>query len=106
MVLNRVKTTLFKTIDSLITYLLRCVSISLEAQRMTLLPKQRYFLFTDRAAKRLKLSARTLEKWRVFGQGPAYHKFGSRVVYTLDDLDAWVVAQRRTSTSGGRRDER
>jgi len=53
----------------------------------------------DDAAERLNVSPRTLEKWRITGQGPAYHKIGSRVYYRICDLDAWLNAQRRTSTS-------
>ena len=54
------------------------------------------------AAARLagdKLKPRTLEKWRVEGRGPAFHKIGSRVFYDIRDLDAWLDSQRRKSTS-------
>jgi hypothetical protein len=42
---------------------------------------------------------RTLEKLRVTGGGPVYHKHLSCVVYRREDLDAWAAARRRTSTS-------
>jgi len=45
------------------------------------------------------LSPRTLEKWRVLGVGPAFVKFGSRVMYSERDLEIWAEAQRRNSTS-------
>ncbi len=52
------------------------------------------------AASYLGLSASTLAKMRLRGDGPAYSKAGPRiVVYDLDDLDAWLVARRRFSTS-------
>lgn len=55
---------------------------------------------TKNAAKKLgKLSARTLEKWRLTGEGPIFCKFGRRVVYAESDLQAWADEQRRTSTS-------
>lgn len=55
---------------------------------------------TESAAKELgKLSPRTLEKWRVIGKGPAFRKFGSKVVYSERDLEAWAEGQRRNSTS-------
>lgn len=55
---------------------------------------------TKTAAEKLgKLSPRTLEKWRLTGRGPAFRKFGKRVVYSERDLEAWAKAQRRTSTS-------
>ncbi len=55
---------------------------------------------TEDAAKLLgKVSPRTLEKWRVLGEGPAFRKFGKSVVYAESDLEAYAKAQRRTSTS-------
>ena len=56
-------------------------------------------LTTQEAAKYLRLSARTLEKWRLTGGGPRYRKLVHRVVYTQLDIDAWVEEQARTSTS-------
>ena len=41
----------------------------------------------------------TLARWRIQGCGPAYRKFGRRVVYAQADLTAWAEAQRRASTS-------
>ena len=41
----------------------------------------------------------TVEKLRVYGGGPAFIKIGSRVVYDVADLDAWLSARRRLSTS-------
>ena len=55
---------------------------------------------TESAAKQLgALSPRTLEKWRVKGEGPAFRKFGRKVVYSERDLEAWAEGQRRNSTS-------
>lgn len=52
------------------------------------------------AAPYLGLSTSTLNKWRVTGLGPAYLKLGPRrVVYDRADLDAWLAASRRRSTS-------
>jgi predicted DNA-binding transcriptional regulator AlpA len=59
---------------------------------------QRY-LRTPDAALLLGLSARTLEKHRCFGTGPAYHKLGGRVVYALEDLQSWADLGVRRSTS-------
>ncbi len=58
----------------------------------------RYF-DNDEAAEFLKLSPRTLEKQRVRGDGPPYHKFGRRVVYELTDLQAWAAKRRYSSTT-------
>ena len=56
------------------------------------------------AAARLGLSVSTLNKWRVYGTGPAFHKFGAAIFYTVDDLDRWAADRRRTSTWIGAND--
>ena len=53
---------------------------------------------TPEAGRYLGLSGRTLEKHRYFGTGPVYYKIGGRVVYKIDDLDAWVLTHQRLST--------
>ncbi|ODT07340.1 MAG: transcriptional regulator [Mesorhizobium sp. SCN 65-20] len=60
------------------------------------------FLRTKEAATFLSLSARTLEKHRTYGTGPAYRKLGGRVVYAVDDLQAWADRGAVTSTSDPR----
>jgi predicted DNA-binding transcriptional regulator AlpA len=59
---------------------------------------QRY-LRTPEAARLLGLSGRTLEKHRTHGTGPSYRKLGGRVVYTIEDLQAWADIGLRQSTS-------
>jgi hypothetical protein len=49
-----------------------------------------HYLTNDEAAIFLKLSPRTLEKQRVRGDGPRFHKFGRRVVYAIADLESWA----------------
>ena len=60
------------------------------------------YLRTKEAAEVLSLSARTLEKHRTYGTGPAYRKLGGRVVYAVDDLRAWAERGAVTSTSDPR----
>lgn len=60
------------------------------------------FFRTKEAAEFLSLSARTLEKHRTYGTGPAYRKLGGRVVYALEDLKAWADRGFVTSTSDPR----
>ena len=60
------------------------------------------FLRTKEAAEFLSLSARTLEKHRTYGTGPSYHKLGGRVVYAVDELEAWAARGVVTSTSDPR----
>jgi predicted DNA-binding transcriptional regulator AlpA len=45
------------------------------------------------------LSVSTLEKLRVYGTGPAFYKLGRRVVYRRSDLESWMAACKRNSTS-------
>ena len=45
------------------------------------------------------ISPRTMQKWRVTGDGPPFMKIGNAVRYSLDDLAAYLERQRRTSTS-------
>jgi hypothetical protein len=58
------------------------------------------FLTAAEAAALLRISPVTLGRWRIEGCGPAYRKFGRRVVYAHADLMAWAEGQRRASTSG------
>ncbi|MDB5575376.1 MAG: Helix-turn-helix domain protein [Bradyrhizobium sp.] len=61
-------------------------------------PTPRY-LKTPDAAVRLGLSTRTLEKHRCYGTGPVFRKLGGRIVYAIEDLDAWAHLGSRRSTS-------
>jgi len=57
------------------------------------------YLTNEEAANILQLSPRTLEKMRVIGGGPRYRKLGRRVVYSMQDLEAWADARACDSTS-------
>ena len=57
------------------------------------------FFDTWRAAAYLGLSRRTLDCYRVSGEGPAFHRFGNRVRYLLSDLDDWAAKRRATTTA-------
>lgn len=57
------------------------------------------YLTTQEAAGFLRLSPRTLEKQRVLGGGPRFHKFGARVVYAITDLRAWADGRAYDMTS-------
>jgi hypothetical protein len=57
---------------------------------------------TREAAKRLGVSVASLNRWRVYGGGPAYRKLkNSVVVYAVADLDAFVAAHPRLTCTGG-----
>jgi predicted DNA-binding transcriptional regulator AlpA len=54
------------------------------------------FLRTPEAARFLGLSGRTLKKHRTYGK---YRKIGGRVVYAVNDLQAWADLGAKKSTS-------
>ena len=59
----------------------------------------RRMMRTAEAADHCGSSASTFEKLRLTGGGPVYSKIGRRVVYRVEDLDAWLTANKRRSTS-------
>ena len=54
-------------------------------------------------AARWTVSPRTLERWRFSGEGPQFVKIGGRVVYRLEDIEAYEAEQIRQVTPGTRR---
>jgi hypothetical protein len=48
-------------------------------------------------SRRWRVSHRTLERWRWLQQGPPYLKIGGRVVYRLEDVEAFEAQQMRGS---------
>ena len=58
------------------------------------------YLTTDEAAGFLDVSVQTLKHYRVTGEGPAFHKFGGRVLYARFDLEAWSKARHRRALTG------
>jgi Helix-turn-helix domain len=48
-------------------------------------------------ARRWRVSERTLERWRWLRQGPQYLKIGGRVVYRLDDIEAFEITRSRNA---------
>jgi hypothetical protein len=53
----------------------------------------------EAAAAFLSLSTQRLAKWRLSGGGPKYCKVGRSILYRRDDLEAWLSAHSRHSTS-------
>ena len=51
-------------------------------------------------ANRWRMSPRTLERWRFTGEGPQFIKLGGRVVYRLEDIEAFEIRQIRQFTPG------
>ena len=52
-------------------------------------------------SRRWSLSPRTLERWRWLRQGPNYLKIGGRVVYSLEDIEAFEADSHRRLHPGG-----
>jgi len=52
-----------------------------------------YLLNQTQAASFLKLSKRTLERYRCYGGGPPFCKLGRRTMYRQADLLDWVNAR-------------
>lgn len=50
-------------------------------------------------SRRWSISPRTLERWRWLGQGPCFLKIGGRVVYRLEEIEAFEAQQMRGSTA-------
>jgi predicted DNA-binding transcriptional regulator AlpA len=57
------------------------------------------FIDECRVADMLCQSVRTIQKWRVTGNGPGYFKLGRSVRYRLGDVLAWAEARRKAHTS-------
>jgi hypothetical protein len=56
-------------------------------------------LTTTETAERLRVSNSWLAKSRLTGDGPPHIKAGRTVLYDIDDLDLWMAARKRASTS-------
>ena len=57
------------------------------------------FLTSAEAAEFLRISHRTLERFRVEGTGPKFMKAGRRVLYREQDLLGWLETRTFSSTA-------
>jgi hypothetical protein len=48
------------------------------------------FLTEKQVAEIMGLSIKTLQRWRLFGEGPEWKKFGTAVRYPADALADWI----------------
>ena len=52
------------------------------------------------AASFLRVSARTLQRWRVVGFGPPFLRYSTRCIrYRLADLESWQQEQRVSASA-------
>jgi predicted DNA-binding transcriptional regulator AlpA len=53
-------------------------------------------------AKKLGKGRRTVQRWRLTGKGPPYHRIGGqirgRVMYKEEDVAAWLAQHRQGAT--------
>ncbi len=54
----------------------------------------------EQLAARWDLSPRTLEQWRWRGVGPRFLKIGGRVIYPVDEIEAYEAGRLYQNTSG------
>jgi hypothetical protein len=57
------------------------------------------FINQRELAQRWGISPRTLERWRWLGAGLRFLKLGGRVVYRMEDVEAFEAERLRSSTS-------
>ncbi len=57
-----------------------------------------HYLTSKEAADRLRVSTKTLERWRSEGTGPVYSKPSGIVLYDAAKLDAFIEDGSRTKT--------
>ncbi len=53
-------------------------------------------------SRRWSVSPRTVERWRWLGQGPCFLKIGGRVLYRLDDIEAFEAQHLRSTNERAR----
>jgi predicted DNA-binding transcriptional regulator AlpA len=52
------------------------------------------YLTEEEFAERYHLGRRTVQRWRVVGEGPPWCRLGPRrIVYRLSDCEAWAAAR-------------
>lgn len=53
----------------------------------------------DTLAERLGAKRRTVDEWRITGQGPAFIRVGRSVRYAPEAVDDWLRSRQHVSTS-------
>ena len=59
----------------------------------------RTLLDEKKTAQMLGLSPRTLQMWRLKGEGPPFVRLGAAIRYDLEEVNRWLDDQTRKSTS-------
>jgi excisionase family DNA binding protein len=59
----------------------------------------REYLSIDEAAEFIGVSRQTMDRWRMEASGPAVHRVGRRVLYSLVDLRAYMESHRERAVN-------
>ena len=81
------------TDPSIVESLRRLDDLAVHLCRLETLQKE--FLKVEQAAEFVGLSKVQLDEWRSKGGGPAWHKVGRRVLYSVHDLREFMAQHRR-----------
>jgi predicted DNA-binding transcriptional regulator AlpA len=44
-------------------------------------------------AERIQRPERTIERWRLTGEGPAFIRLGRRIAYRVEDVERWLAGR-------------
>ena len=67
----------------------------LERIEAAVIKPPREYLNIKEAADFIGVSRQTLDLWRMNAQGPAVHRVGKRVLYSIADLHSFMADQRK-----------
>ncbi len=67
----------------------------LERIEAAVIKPPREYLNIKEAADFIGVSSQTLDLWRMNAQGPAVHRVGKRVLYSIVDLHSFMADQRK-----------
>jgi predicted site-specific integrase-resolvase len=51
---------------------------------------EKKFLNNKEAAEYLRVKEETMEVWRVRGRGPRFRRAGRRILYAIEDIEAFI----------------
>lgn len=66
----------------------------LERIEAAVIAPQKEYLNIKQAAEFIGVSRQTLDLWRMNAEGPAVHRVGTRVLYSIADLRVYMDEQR------------
>lgn len=69
----------------------------LERIEAAVIAPTREYLNIKQAAEFIGISRQTLDLWRMNAEGPAVHRVGTRVLYSVTDLRNFMAEKRRES---------